>query len=60
MPGTAVRSEIPRRTVPSHYHESLSVGLDIAATSTCHALRLLGREDEAAANAACQRVLGSE
>ena len=51
--------EIPRRTVPSHYHESLSVGLDIAATSTCYALRLLGREDEIAQNVACQRVLGS-
>jgi hypothetical protein len=49
--------QIPRRTVPSHYHESLSVGLDIAATSTCYALRLLGREDEVGQNAACQRVL---
>ena len=51
--------EIPRRTVPSHYHESLAVGLDMAATSTCYALRLLGREDDLAANAACQRVLGT-
>lgn len=47
----------PRRTVPSHYHESLSIGADIAATSTCHAVRLLGGDDEVAANAACQRVL---
>jgi hypothetical protein len=51
--------EIPRRTVPSHYHESLSVGVDLAATSTCYALRLLGREDLIQENAACQRVLGS-
>jgi len=51
--------EIPRRTVPSHYHETLAVGVDIAATSTCYALRLLGREDLIAANAACQRVMGT-
>jgi hypothetical protein len=52
--------EIPRRTVPSHYHESLSLGRDIAATSTCYALQLLGRDAEIAENAACQRVLGAE
>jgi hypothetical protein len=51
--------EIPRRTVPSHYHEGLSIGLDIAATTTCYALQMLGREDEVQSNAACQRVLGS-
>jgi hypothetical protein len=48
---------VPRRTVPSHYHESLSIGPDIAATSTCYALRLLGNEALIADNEACQRVL---
>ncbi|MGH7786634.1 MAG: hypothetical protein ACRERC_07190 [Candidatus Binatia bacterium] len=56
--GQSFDPAIPRRMVPSHYHEGLSIGLDIAATSTCYALRLLGREDELAANAACQRTLG--
>ncbi len=51
--------QVPRRTVPAHYHESLSVGVDIAATTTCYGLRLLGRDDEVNANAACQRVLGA-
>jgi len=50
---------VPRRTVPSHYHESLSLGADIAATSTCHAVQLLDQEDVVEGNAACQRVLGS-
>lgn len=48
--------EIPRRTVPSHYHESLSLGADMAAATTCHALRLLEREEEIAASAACQAI----
>jgi len=47
----------PRRTVPTHYHESLCVGPDIAATTTCHALRLLGDEEAIASNDACRRVL---
>lgn len=47
----------PRRRVPKHYHETNSLGLDIAATTTCHALQLLGADAEVAANAACQRVL---
>lgn len=55
--GQSFDPNVPSRKVPSHYHESLSIGVDIAATSTCYALRLLGREDEIAANAACQRVL---
>jgi hypothetical protein len=56
--GLSFDPAIPRRMVPPHYHESLSIGVDIAATSTCYALRLLGREDDLAANAACQRTLG--
>jgi hypothetical protein len=49
--------QFPRRRVPSHYHESLSVGVDIAATTACYAQRLLGREAEVQANAACRRAL---
>lgn len=48
----------PRRTVPTHYHESLSVGMNIAATTTCYALQLLGQDAEAATNGACKRALG--
>lgn len=48
---------VPRRRVPSHYHESLAVGADIAATTTCESVRLLGRSDVADANAACARVM---
>jgi len=48
---------VPRRTSPTHYHESLSVGVDIAATSTCYALKLLGRDSDVASNAACRRAL---
>ena len=28
----------------THYHESLSVGADIAATTTCYGLKLLGHD----------------
>jgi len=48
---------VPRRTVPTHYHESLSVGVDMAASATCYALKLMGLDAQAAANAACQRIL---
>jgi hypothetical protein len=46
-----------RRTVPRHYHESRSIGADLAAATTCYALRLLGQEATVAGNAACQRVM---
>ena len=49
--------DFPRRTVPTHYHESLSVGVNIAATTTCYALELLGHDADAAANGACKRAL---
>lgn len=49
--------EVPRRRVPSHYHESLSVGVDAAATTTCYALQMLGATETVSTNAACQRVL---
>jgi hypothetical protein len=44
--------------VPSHYHESLSLGADVAATTTCYALQMLGATEAVSSNAACQRVLG--
>jgi len=47
----------PRRTVPRHYHEGLSVGIDIAATTSCYALQLLGHDAEVAADPACRRAL---
>jgi hypothetical protein len=55
--GQAFDPSFPRRTVPAHYHESLSVGINIAATTTCYALQLLGRDAEVAANGACRRAL---
>ncbi|MDZ7379529.1 MAG: hypothetical protein ONB06_09315, partial [candidate division KSB1 bacterium] len=48
----------PGRRVPSHYHESLSVGLEIAAGVNCKILELLGFENEMRANAACRRTFG--
>ncbi len=51
--------EVPRRRVPAHYHESLSVGVDAAATTTCYALQMLGASETVNGNAACQRVLTS-
>jgi hypothetical protein len=55
--GQAYDPNVPRRTVPSHYHESLSIGLDAAATTTCHALLLLGHDADVNANGACRRAL---
>jgi hypothetical protein len=49
---------VPRRTVPRHYHESLSVGIDMAPLTICHTLRLLGRDDVVSGSEACQGVLG--
>ena len=49
---------VPARTVPTHYHESLSVGIDIAATTTCYGLRLLGHDADVAGNDACRHALG--
>jgi len=48
---------VPGRTVPSHYHESLSIGPELAAAVTCHALTLLDKTDDVAASPACQRVM---
>ena len=55
--GSAFDPAHPRRTVPTHYHEQLSIGPDIAATSACYALKLLGRGADADANGACRRAL---
>lgn len=49
--------KFPGRTVPTHYHESLSLGADIAATTTCYALKLMGLDADVTANAACKRAL---
>lgn len=54
--GQGYDPEKPRRTVPEHYHESLSLGVDAAVATTCHALELLGKGDEARLNAACARL----
>jgi hypothetical protein len=55
--GQSYDASHPGRHVPSHYHESLSVGPDLAAAVNCNALKMLGRDADVAANAACQRVL---
>ncbi len=54
--GHAYDESHPGRTSPSHYHESLSLGLNVAASVNCHSLKLLGKDADAAANGACQRV----
>lgn len=48
---------VPRRRVPTHYHESLSVGVELSGTTTCHALRLLGASAAIAGNPVCERLL---
>jgi hypothetical protein len=50
---------VPRRQVPSHYHETLSVGVDLTTAVTCHALQLLGRDQELAEHPACQQLLAA-
>ncbi len=47
----------PGRRVPSHYHESLSVGMDIAAAVNCTVLELVGEQAVVEANPACQRAV---
>ncbi|HYD48393.1 MAG TPA: hypothetical protein VEB21_08605, partial [Terriglobales bacterium] len=56
--GQSYDPNFPSRRVPSHYHESLALGVDAAVATNCYALRLLGREDVVAANAACVRLFG--
>lgn len=48
---------VARRTVPSHYHETLSVGVDLSTTVTCYTLRLLGLDEQFANHPACQQLL---
>jgi hypothetical protein len=55
--GMAYDPEFPRRRVPSHYHESLSLGANIAGTTTCYALQLLGATAMAEGNVVCQQLL---
>lgn len=49
--------DFPGRRVPSHYHESLSVGAGIAASVNCYVLKMLGLDEQVASDPACQRVL---
>jgi hypothetical protein len=46
----------PRRRVPTHYHEVLSVGVEAASFVTCHAVELFGGESATADVAACQAL----
>jgi len=43
----------PRRSVPTHYHESLSVGVEAASYATCTAVELLQGSDAIADEPAC-------
>jgi hypothetical protein len=54
--GHAYDPNFPGRHSPSHYHESLSLGLDISAAVNCYQLKLLGHEAEFQSNPACQRA----
>ncbi|GIW43304.1 MAG: hypothetical protein KatS3mg077_0586 [Candidatus Binatia bacterium] len=56
--GSSYDPAFPNRRVPPHYHESLSVGLDIAAAVNCKILEMLGLEAEFRNNGACQRTFG--
>lgn len=56
--GQSYDPAFPGRRVPPHYHESLSVGLDIAAAVNCKILELLGFHTEMRGNAACRRTFG--
>ncbi len=56
--GQSYDPAFPNRRVPSHYHERLSVGVDIAAAVNCTVLQLLGFETEMRTNAACRRTFG--
>lgn len=56
--GQSYDPAFPGRRVPRHYHESLSVGVDIAAAVNCKVLELLGFNAEVRANAACRRTFG--
>ncbi|MBM4268510.1 MAG: hypothetical protein FJ144_18190 [Deltaproteobacteria bacterium] len=48
--------EIPRRTVPTHYHETLSVGAEAAAYVTCKGVELLQGPEAIASEPACSVV----
>lgn len=55
--GQSYDANFPGRHTPSHYHESLSVGADIAAAVNCYVLKMLGRDAEVNADPACRRAL---
>lgn len=56
--GQSYDPNFPGRRVPTHYHESLSVGMGIAAAVNCKVLELLGEQAIVEAHPACQQVLG--
>ncbi len=45
---------VARRTVPAHYHETLSVGVEVGALVTCKAAELLAGPESIANEQACQ------
>ncbi|HVM95907.1 MAG TPA: hypothetical protein VMT89_05935 [Candidatus Acidoferrales bacterium] len=58
--GMSYDPSVPNRHTPTHYHESLSVGLDLSATVTCNVLKMLGLDSQVSANDACKRALHLE
>jgi hypothetical protein len=54
--GLAYDPEHPRRQVPSHYHESLSVGIEVGSYVTCKLVELLQGADAIADEPACARL----
>ena len=54
--GQAFDPRYPRRQVPSHYHESLSVGVEASSFVTCKAVELLRGSDAIAGEAACSAL----
>ncbi len=44
---------VPRRTVPSHYHETLSIGIEAGALVACNASELLAGPESIAGEPAC-------
>jgi hypothetical protein len=51
--GQGFDPDVPRRRVPAHYHESLSVGVDIGSFVTCSLVELLRGPEAVAAEPAC-------
>jgi hypothetical protein len=54
--GQAYDPEVPRRRVPTHYHEVLSLGVEAAAYVTCNAVELFAGAGATAGVAACDAL----